>query len=84
MAFAADGKSVGITSPRGGRLHLFDNKGGFLARHRRADVCGLAPGRSGFVATDGLGGILSLQDATLSGLTTATRAWDNHLVAIDG
>jgi hypothetical protein len=35
------------------------------------------------VATDGLGGILSLQEATLSRLTTAKRAWDNHLVAID-
>lgn len=84
VAFAADGKSVGITSPRGGRLHVFNGTAGFLASHRRADVSGLAPGRGGFVATDGLGGILSLQDATLSGLTTATRAWDNHLVAIDG
>ncbi|MEQ3631316.1 MAG: DUF1513 domain-containing protein [Sulfitobacter sp.] len=84
VAFAADGGAVGITSPRGGRLHLFDSKGDFLASHRRADVCGLAPGRGGFVATDGLGGILSLQEAALSRLTTAARAWDNHLVAIDG
>lgn len=26
VAFAADGGAVGITSPRGGRLHVFDNK----------------------------------------------------------
>ncbi|UOA30646.1 hypothetical protein DSM110093_00399 [Sulfitobacter sp. DSM 110093] len=84
VAFAADGKSVGITSPRGGRLHVFDDQGDFVASHRRADICGLASGRGGFVATDGLGGILALQDKRLSGLTAATRAWDNHLVAIDG
>lgn len=84
IAFAADGSTVGITSPRGGRLHLFDRDGGFTAAFRRADICGLAAGPAGFVATDGLGGVLQGTAAALAPLRTAERAWDNHLVAIAG
>lgn len=84
VASASDGRSVGITSPRGGRLHLFDTGGRFQASHRRADICGLAPGPGGFVATDGLGGILRGAEIALYRLNVAERAWDNHLVAIDG
>lgn len=82
VAFSAKGAQVGITSPRGGRLHVFDTQGQFLAVHHRADICGLAAGARGFLATDGLGGVLQGDAARLSPLTRADRAWDNHLVRI--
>ena len=78
---AIAGARVGITSPRGGRLHVFDRAGAFLASHRRADACGLAPGPQGFLMTDGLGGILDV-DGGLRPRRVADRAWDNHLVAL--
>lgn len=78
---AIAGDTVGITSPRGGRVHLFDRNGAFQQSHLRADVCGLAAGTAGLVATDGLGGILAVRDR-LKPLSHATRAWDNHLVPV--
>ncbi|NUH67146.1 DUF1513 domain-containing protein [Sulfitobacter sp. S0837] len=84
VAYTAHGDAVGITSPRGGRLHVFDTEGQFKVAHRRADICGLAPGAEGFVATDGLGGLLRGDMAGLSPLGRADRAWDNHLVALGG
>ncbi|MEX3314649.1 DUF1513 domain-containing protein [Sulfitobacter sp. PS-8MA] len=82
VAYTADGSAVGITSPRGGRLHVFGTDGQFMAAQRRADICGLAPGAGGFVATDGLGGLLRGGGAGLAPLGKAERAWDNHLVAL--
>jgi len=82
VAYAADGRYVGITSPRGGRLHLFHPDGRFAASNKRADVCGLAPGARGVVLTDGMGGVFRSGSAGLSRLALAERAWDNHLVAI--
>lgn len=78
---AIAGNQVGITSPRGGRLHVFDLAGEFRHSLRRADICGLAPGASGLLATDGQGGILSATDR-LAPLGYAARNWDNHLVKI--
>ncbi len=81
-AFSGDGQQVAITSPRGGRLHVFDSEGGFLASHRRADICGLAAAPAGLLATDGLGGVLAGSGDGLRPLAKAERAWDNHLVPI--
>lgn len=36
----------------------------------------------GFMATDGLGGVLSIRGGRTSVLAATPRAWDNHLVAI--
>lgn len=80
-SIAMDAGRVGITSPRGGRIHLFDFEGAFLASHLRSDICGLAAGGSGLVATDGHGGVLSCADG-LAPLAVARRAWDNHLVRL--
>ena len=78
---AMDAGRVGITSPRGGRLHLFGLDGEFLTALNRADICGLAAGAEGLVATDGHGGILSCTDR-LAPLSVAHRAWDNHLIRL--
>lgn len=72
---------IGITSPRGGRLHLFDHTGAFQTSLRRADICGLAAGTDGLLATDGMGGILHAGES-LSPLSRANRAWDNHLIRV--
>ena len=77
----ADGL-VAITSPRGGRLHLFDAQARFVASHMRADLCGLASGVDGLVATDGLGGFWRVGNDGLTPQHRAARAWDNHLVRI--
>ncbi|TNF21771.1 MAG: DUF1513 domain-containing protein [Rhodobacteraceae bacterium] len=72
---------IGITSPRGGRLHLFDHGGSFRTSLHRADICGLAAGADGLLATDGRGGILAAGER-FAPLAHAARNWDNHLVRI--
>ena len=50
-----------------------------LETRRIPDVCGLAPGARGFVASDGMGGVWM-------GDTAVARddrsQWDNHLTAV--
>lgn len=86
IAFSGDGQSVGITSPRGGRLHAFAaDDGRFLGATRRADICGLAAAPGGFLASDGLGGLCRMGGASAEAVTplgSFSRAWDNHLVAV--
>lgn len=83
IAFSGDGSELAITSPKGGRMHRFRPDGGFIASFRRADICGLAASGDGYLATDGLGGIIALDvQGGARALTRAHRAWDNHLVAI--
>lgn len=82
VAWSGDGTRVGITSPRGGRVHLFDAAGAFLETCRRADVCGLARGVRGFVASDGTGGFSEIDRRLTPGQVHPDRAWDNHLIAI--
>ncbi len=79
-----DGRTVAITSPRGGRVHRFDDRGTFLSSFARADVCGLAPALNGFVISDGLGGFSGLCDGRVRPLHLSDgRAWDNHLIKVE-
>lgn len=80
IARARDGR-LAISSPKGGAVQVFDAKGGFLATHVRADVCGLAPLGPGFVTSDGTGGICAL-DSAIKPLARLDAAWDNHMVAL--
>ena len=79
VAASPDGSRVAVTSPRGGRLVVWDARScRALETHRIADVCGLAPGKGGFVASDGkgrvwLGGSVVSRDGRAQ--------WDNHLAA---
>tara|TARA_R110000868_G_scaffold237132_2_gene491238 strand:- start:49459 stop:50502 length:1044 start_codon:yes stop_codon:yes gene_type:complete len=82
VAFSGDDAHVGITSPVGGRLHIFSAEGDLGTVHRRADICGLARGPRGFMATDGQGGIWHADSETFSPLHRASRNWDNHVVAL--
>lgn len=82
VAFAAGGAEVAITSPRGGRLHRFSPDGRFLGAVSRADVCGLATGAGGYIASDGLGGLTAITPRGTRNLAHVDCAWDNHLVAL--
>ncbi|PRX38047.1 hypothetical protein SAMN05216257_103434 [Meinhardsimonia xiamenensis] len=82
VAFAAGGEEVAITSPRGGRLQRFAPDGTFLGALARADICGLAAGASGLLATDGLGGVIAIAGGKARPLARHGAAWDNHLVPL--
>lgn len=82
VAIAGGGSEVAITSPRGGRMHRFSDAGRFLGVLSRADICGLAPLERGYLASDGLGGLLSVADGVPTLLGHGTHAWDNHIVAL--
>jgi len=82
VAFSGAGHEIAITSPRGGRVHRFSDDGAFLAALSRADVCGLAPMGRGYLASDGLGGLISIDTTTPMPLARAECAWDNHIVTL--
>lgn len=81
-SIAATTTRIAITSPKGGAVMLFDTGGTHIATHRRADLCGVAQGPQGLIATDGQGAIWACDDAGLTPLTKTDAAWDNHLIAL--
>ncbi|MEM7506752.1 MAG: DUF1513 domain-containing protein [Pseudomonadota bacterium] len=83
VAFDRHGVRAAITSPRGGRVMAWNIDGGTPDIWARPDVCGLAPGPRGWIATDGFGGVFSLgPDLTPARLRRHSLAFDNHLVGI--
>lgn len=82
VAFSGAGHEIAITSPRGGRVHRFSDDGDFLAALSRADVCGLAPMDRGYLASDGLGGLIWIGAAGPKPLARVECAWDNHIVTL--
>ena len=84
VAFAGEGREIAITSPRGGRMHRFSDTGEFLGAVSRTDVCGLASHEGGYMASDGLGGLILVNGESPKPLRRAELAWDNHLIRIAG
>lgn len=82
VAFSRDGTDIAITSPRGGRVHRFDVATGAVQSLARADVCGIAAGPDGMVATDGLGGLMRLGARPEPIARFEGLSWDNHLIAL--
>lgn len=82
VAFDAPGQKVAISSPRGGRVQVFDDRGGHLKTILREDVCGIAPASTGFFLSDGLGGLIRADDGLHPLAKRAARAWDHHLVPV--
>lgn len=76
------GDQVAISSPKGGRVQVFDTAGRFATEILRADVCGLAPLGQALALTDGLGMFLTWQSGKVQTHQRSSRAWDNHLVAL--
>lgn len=84
VAFSHNGNHVGITSPRGGVVQLFDvDTGGLMQEVKQPDICGLAPHPAGFIATDGLGHVVQLDANTATTVSyDSTILWDNHLIPL--
>lgn len=83
VAIDGEARLAGITSPRGGRLHLFDMEGRFVDSLHRRDICGLATAPGGMVASDGLGTVWGVDGEGMQPRRSAKgRAWDNHMIAI--
>jgi hypothetical protein len=73
----ADGSLIATTSPRGGVVIEWDARSGNVVSERKLDdVCGVAPEGSGFLVSDGLGGLTDEEGLLRSYPQTA---WDNHL-----
>ncbi len=81
-SIAAANGQIAITSPKGGVVMIFDDEGQPLATHQRLDICGIAPGADGFVATDGQGAVWSCTTGGLAPLQRHATGWDNHLVPV--
>ena len=85
VAIAGDGRHVAISSPRGGLVQIFDIAAqGYAGAVDCADVCGLAPGRDGLIATSGTGGIVALRGTERLWQSSHRLHWDNHLVTVGG
>ncbi|MCB5410384.1 DUF1513 domain-containing protein [Pseudogemmobacter faecipullorum] len=83
VAISRAGDLIGITSPVGGVVMLFNAAGEPVAMHRRADICGLSAGAEGLIATDGQGVIWDCRAEGLRPLqSNSNLAWDNHLIAL--
>lgn len=85
VAFDPAGDVFIVSSPRGGRVGLYERASGrFLGARRLGDVCGIAGAGAGqFVLTSGNAG-LRIADVTrqdlirLGGADLSRFAWDNH------
>lgn len=81
------GDVIATSAPRGDQVLFWDAKtGAFLKADQVVDGCGLAPlEASGFMISDGTGGLRCLEDAA-SGPEILARppgvSWDNHMVAL--
>jgi hypothetical protein len=72
---------VATTCPRGGVWQVWDSASRSLIAERHVtDICGVAAGRDGFVAVDGLGNFRE-GETVLSAHRSV--AWDNHLLSLD-
>lgn len=83
IAFGADNTTIATTSPRGGMVHLFDEQSGkFLKSHKATDASGVAPSKTSFVITSGLGVIRNIDNPKNHHELDLRFAWDNHLVSV--
>ncbi len=87
IRFAADGRHVAASCPRGNQLTIWDADSGQLLHALRArDNCGVIASRSGFVYSTGLGKVAELDVASgqiteFDGADALSLLWDNHLCA---
>jgi len=83
VSYFADGSRVATSSPRGGRVQVFDTRTQQTVTSLAVpDACGLAQARSALMITTGTGAILSFATDTRVLQTSDQVAWDNHLIAL--
>ncbi|QPC94949.1 DUF1513 domain-containing protein [Mesorhizobium sp. INR15] len=73
--------TIAVSSPEGNSLAVIDIASGrIVSANTLVEVCGLAPDRSGFMATTGAGEIIEGNGATRS---EPDYVWDNHMLRIE-
>ncbi len=83
IACSEDGRTLVVTSPRGGIVQVYDVQTAQVAQSRSAgDACGVAPSQDGFMITTGSGSLSLLNGSGIERTVTEAVRWDNHLVAI--
>ncbi|MCZ4351927.1 DUF1513 domain-containing protein [Roseovarius aestuarii] len=83
IAFDKGGARVGITSPRGAALQVYDVASGALSQtFEAADICGLGATSEGFVASTGTGIMGHMSGQGMRAPVQSNLQWDNHLVAL--
>lgn len=84
VAFCASGLLVAISSPKGGRVQIYDAQTGAPIRSVGIpDVCGLGAALGdGFTATDGFGGVYLISAAGLEAGEKSAVSFDNHLISL--
>ncbi|SEQ91347.1 DUF1513 domain-containing protein [Thalassovita taeanensis] len=83
VSFCADGTLLGITSPRGGQVQVFQAEtGDYAGSYWADDVCGLSDGPAGFMTTSGTGDVDAVAITTREWRVRHTDGFDNHLVRI--
>ena len=84
VVFSRDGSRFAVSSPRGGLVTYWSSEGRYLGMHKQNDVCGLSRYGSGFIASDGSGRLLSIDDGLAISETLADEEvrWDNHLTPV--
>ncbi|WP_299560239.1 DUF1513 domain-containing protein [uncultured Sulfitobacter sp.] len=83
IAYAQDGASIGVTSPRGNivdRYHADDMS--LTARSTITDVCGIAASAKSFAITTGWGALGFCNNSHPSMGKATDLAWDNHLIVV--
>ena len=84
IAYSEDGRTIAVTSPRGGRAHLYRTHDMQLSQSvSYDDVSGVAQTSNGLLLTSGEGSMALLQNRQFRKRVPAELMWDNHLVALD-
>lgn len=82
IAYSADGKTVAVTSPRGGLLQLYDTGSQRLTNNCSIpDVSGVTVVNDSFVVSSGNGAMIQIGNLAGPRSTHSDLAWDNHLIS---
>jgi hypothetical protein len=80
VAANTEAGTIAVSSPQGNSLVLIEAAGKRVVSTRPlAEVCGIAPNRSGFLATTGAGEIINPEGGSIA---VDEYVWDNHLSRI--
>ncbi len=63
-------------------MQRYATDGAYLGAVARTDICGLAPRGSGWIGSDGLGGLMAIDTGVRPLLVADGLMWDNHLVSL--
>jgi hypothetical protein len=81
VATNPDAGTIAVSSPQGNSLAVIEAAtGNIKSTGSIVEVCGLAPDRTGFIATTG-GGAIVRPDGQTS--TDSDHVWDNHMLRIE-